>query len=180
MTINTVYQDLPEKNHIHLNHDRWCPSQYSNWTPPKYKRDALPLEPIDSIPHEKNTVIWQQETLVWGSGFNFKLTDFSNAKKCKDWRTPYVLLLPVISITNPTVLAGKDNPPDERYSLWVRANISLLATYRLAQNHLPLDITCRNDVYETTSAKIAESCELITSLRDTHTVAILCNDTYRM
>ena len=130
-------------------------------------RDALPLEPIHSIPHEKNTVIRQQETLVWGSGFNFKLTDFSNPKKCKDWRTPYVLLLPVISKTNPTVLAGKDNPPDERNSLWVRANISLLATYRLAQNHLPLDITCRNEVYETTSAKIAESCELITSLRDT-------------
>jgi hypothetical protein len=64
-------------------------------------------------------------------------------------------------MTNPIVVADKGNSQDERNSLWVRGHTSLLATYRLAENH----------VYRTTTTKIAESCEPITLLSETHTMA---------
>lgn len=99
-TINVVDQNLPEKNHIHLNHDRWRPSQCSNWTPPSYKWEASPLAPIHLIPYKRTAVIWQQD-LVWGSGFNFKHTDLNNPRKYKDWHAQYVLLLSVISTKTP-------------------------------------------------------------------------------
>jgi len=66
-------------------------------------------------------------------------------------------------MTNPTVAADMDNPQDERNSLWVRGPISLLATYRLAKNH----------VHRITTTNIAKSCEPITLLWDTHTMANL-------
>jgi hypothetical protein len=88
----------------------------------------------------------------WSNGFTFRLVFLNNPEKYRDSCAQNLLLFSLTSLTNPNVVADMDKPQGERNSLWMRGHISLLATYRLAENY----------VYRTTATKIAKCCKPIT------------------